>query len=1087
MMNLSVPQARMNLSPTFHPPVFKGIKVFPDRPFECDFIIDKGDSPLAEDELEKESQKLARYFLAALAIPEKDLWVNLSPYEKNRMMPAVLSQTELGENLIAQDYLLKQLTATLISPEGASGKKFWEHVYEKVFKQYGNVDIPVNTFNKVWIVPDQAIVYEHKDRVFIGESHFKVLSQEDYYAQQKAYQPQAHPPAEEAEDVSNNISRQVFGEIILPLLEKEVNEGKHFAPLRQIYHSLILAIWFKRNLKKSLLGRTYVNQNNVEGIAGDKHKKKGAEIYQEYLQAFRQEAYDSLQEEYDPQRQRIIARKYFSGGIPLGTAARGIYSLKETGFPLEDLTKNFNPNRFVRFQMRWKKTEIPSDGAMLSSEIDRQIEEFEEHGILPEYLQPINKQEVIQGTGLSTQQIQKINKYSAGGKIFTIYEFIDFFEQKGSEIEDGIAFGIGSAPNRGDVSKIIEWRSYKSLARTFGLTTWDRMYQIFGLVPYSENLTKFLMRVENSGDQVVFFIPQNIFDHPEADNTASELRAILGRGFRSLLRNTYFVVGADNAFPKKHQDALFRQWFARGLDVFHITKMLWGNYKQIFKPVRERIRRTVAFSNAFSQSYDTQIYAFSDGKKIEQVIPDFIKILPNGNFFIVDNTSYQAGIYDPKEDIYTAFQEESRIVRVGVDENGHIYLALVKMIKEYSPTGTLLNEYPLSTELENEDSKKQYIEFNQMVIFKNKIYLPMIASSLTIIDRETKMEQFFYFSDYRRPKFRSDQSDLITLSLNPDTGQIYFLKELVKMDSYGKIQSPSLSYVRGFDTHHQIDYALTEIREDFTLPLGMLRGKDQRVYYIDSDDPRLIRVRNAQGQDLGTFPVPHFHKATALSMSEKHLIIGREGGFEVVAKSSIYGWLNDFLVISPHKGVKDIPVEIRILSNSSTVPKLHFGINGWKSPPEEMWRPFPGSRKNFDGSVDIPFRKIKGGYALRFPVNNGVDSINFLIDRGNSDWVRNPETGGDYYIPIVSRRNDTALLAFDPKGGIDLSGTEDNMSSQPMGGDDQVFSFESPCLKDHGQCQEVDPSNVIYGLSPGKFLMESISDVSVFSNFISGK
>jgi hypothetical protein len=34
--------------------------------------------------------------------------------------------------------------------------------------------------------------------------------------------------------------------IVIPALEQEVNEGKNFIPLRQVYHSLILAAWYKK-------------------------------------------------------------------------------------------------------------------------------------------------------------------------------------------------------------------------------------------------------------------------------------------------------------------------------------------------------------------------------------------------------------------------------------------------------------------------------------------------------------------------------------------------------------------------------------------------------------------------------------------------------------------------------------------------------------------------------------------------------------------------------------------------------------------------------------------------------------------------
>ena len=67
----------------------------------------------------------------------------------------------MGRDLLAEDYILKQITASLIYPEEQTGKQFWKRVYEEAAKKFGTTDIPVNTFNKVWIVPDHAKVYEH--------------------------------------------------------------------------------------------------------------------------------------------------------------------------------------------------------------------------------------------------------------------------------------------------------------------------------------------------------------------------------------------------------------------------------------------------------------------------------------------------------------------------------------------------------------------------------------------------------------------------------------------------------------------------------------------------------------------------------------------------------------------------------------------------------------------------------------------------------------------------------------------------------------------------------------------------------------
>ena len=131
-------------------------------------------------QVKKQSDRLIKYFLACLTIPENNQWVNLSPYEKQRIIPEDLGQTVLGQDMLAQDYILKQLTASLIYPEKNLGKNFWDKVYAKASQKYGTTQIPVNTFNKVWILPDTAKVYEHKNTVFVVKSHLKVMLDEDY-------------------------------------------------------------------------------------------------------------------------------------------------------------------------------------------------------------------------------------------------------------------------------------------------------------------------------------------------------------------------------------------------------------------------------------------------------------------------------------------------------------------------------------------------------------------------------------------------------------------------------------------------------------------------------------------------------------------------------------------------------------------------------------------------------------------------------------------------------------------------------------------------------------------------------------------
>ncbi len=152
VMNLPVPGTAVPLTPGFVPPRIIGMTLHADNPLMFDFIIDPGDTDLGagnarERSLQEESEKLVKYFLASLTVPAEKLWVNLSPYEKDKIVPQEFGQTEMGAELLAQDYMLKQLTASLMNPEDELGKKFWDRVYEKVREKFGTTEIPMNTFN----------------------------------------------------------------------------------------------------------------------------------------------------------------------------------------------------------------------------------------------------------------------------------------------------------------------------------------------------------------------------------------------------------------------------------------------------------------------------------------------------------------------------------------------------------------------------------------------------------------------------------------------------------------------------------------------------------------------------------------------------------------------------------------------------------------------------------------------------------------------------------------------------------------------------------------------------------------------------
>jgi len=311
----------VRLSPVFNPPILKGLKVHPNQPFKFDFLLDQGDqkvdSPIF---LRQESAKLIKYFLASLTVPENELWVNLSPYEKDRIIPNSFGLTEMGRDLLAEDYMLKQVTASLMYPEDEVGKRFWKRIYAEAEKKFGTTKVPVNTFNKVWIVPDKAVVYENAKvgTAYVVESKLKVMLEQDYLSLEKH------------DDKKNDVNRlgsKILREIVIPELNKEVNEGQNFAQLRQVYNSLILATWYKKKIKDSIINAIYADKNKTSAL-NSRGSFSPDQIYQRYLTAFKKGVYNYIKEEQDLSTGEMLPRKYFSGGANLNLTSlktRGVF------------------------------------------------------------------------------------------------------------------------------------------------------------------------------------------------------------------------------------------------------------------------------------------------------------------------------------------------------------------------------------------------------------------------------------------------------------------------------------------------------------------------------------------------------------------------------------------------------------------------------------------------------------------------------------------------------------------------------------------------------------------------------------------
>lgn len=305
-------------------PIIAGIAVHPQDLSTFDLIIKKGNIVLSADDKQKEYIRQFKYFLSALTIPDKDQWVNLSPYEHDRIIPENFGRTMMGADLLEQDRILKLRVSDMMHPDSPTGRVFWKRVYEQAWTRFGTTDIPLDVFNKVWITPGRAVVFERDGGALIVQSSLKVMTGEDYLALKRS---DVQPELQRAQE---NIVPALLAEIIIPELEHEINTSPAFMTIRQICRAMIMATWYKESFSRSLLGQAYTDRSALQGINQDPSNIE--RIYRDYLSAFNLGAFDIIREHTDTQSGENIPRRYYSGGFSRATGSAEITRVTPEGY-----------------------------------------------------------------------------------------------------------------------------------------------------------------------------------------------------------------------------------------------------------------------------------------------------------------------------------------------------------------------------------------------------------------------------------------------------------------------------------------------------------------------------------------------------------------------------------------------------------------------------------------------------------------------------------------------------------------------------------------------------------------------------------
>jgi hypothetical protein len=215
-----------------------------------------------DSEVKLELARINDMFMTVLAVVGEDLWVNLAPEEHARLLPESLTGTRLGRVLLEMDLRLKRLTASLVHPDTPSGAAYWNEIYTALGADgqtgaFGSVD----TFHRVWIKPGSIKAVESDDRMVIKQC---VLTAE-CESPTNSFDGWRRGAQDER---TAEVARAAFERHVLPIIQREINEGASFEQNRQMYHVIVVAYYFKDKLRDHPRWRGYFDSNRP-GILPD--------------------------------------------------------------------------------------------------------------------------------------------------------------------------------------------------------------------------------------------------------------------------------------------------------------------------------------------------------------------------------------------------------------------------------------------------------------------------------------------------------------------------------------------------------------------------------------------------------------------------------------------------------------------------------------------------------------------------------------------------------------------------------------------------------------------------------------------------
>jgi RHS repeat-associated protein len=312
----------------------------------------------------------ARSFLTGLTIPDSKFWVNLNPWEEDRIIDRDLSSTDVGRIMLEADLQMKKDFSNYEDPcKSKLGADYWKLLDKKSEELVANCmikypdeiqdarNITFYPVSRHWIVPDKVNVYGNGNEVYLANATMKIysepVSEHSYF--DIANQDRGSLSKGCREDL--NLSAKVYGnyvkeiedKLILPHVVEDINGGDKYSELRQVYFSLALAQWYKQQ-KMTTKGVFYklVNSANLTGLNA-RTSWSAKEIWNRYLTSFTEKEFHCWQNSTTNStyqgddlttvtKTRILSKYYSVGGVDFEHIADNMTTIGDLTPRMKEIT-----------------------------------------------------------------------------------------------------------------------------------------------------------------------------------------------------------------------------------------------------------------------------------------------------------------------------------------------------------------------------------------------------------------------------------------------------------------------------------------------------------------------------------------------------------------------------------------------------------------------------------------------------------------------------------------------------------------------------------------------------------------------------